>query len=322
MRAAAVAAVALALAATVLAQERLSDERARLLQRGEADLARDPASAVEEFELVAAMGHAADGELGLVRAYMQAGEYRRALAFCAHAAGEHFDVAGAAVLYAWLLRAGGQGEVAQGILAEALARAPSDALVLEAARAFASPPAVPDGVLLQAPHRVAPAEVRARGQGPVPQEARVVASGVLVGAGRYALVPTPASDAAPVTKFWVRNGLGETTEAVIDTPAASAAPFGVVLLRLRAPIASGGADTVAARAPFAGSPGFAVEYAEGAPATPAWPLLHPGFLGALSGSAGLRRLGIEVSAGSRGGPVRTPTVVSPASWCAAPTGGR
>ena len=52
--------------------------------------------------------HAADTEIALVRGHMQAGDYRRALAFGAHTAGAHLDVVGGSLLYVWLLHAGGQ----------------------------------------------------------------------------------------------------------------------------------------------------------------------------------------------------------------------
>lgn len=65
-----------------------------------------------------------------------------------------------------------------------------------------------------------------------------------------------------------------------------------------------GVATVA-RPPFAGSPGYTVEYAPGADARPAWPLLRTGFLGrGAAGEAPL--LGIDVPPGPRGGPLFDP----------------
>ncbi len=75
------------------------------------------------------------------------------------------------------------------------------------------------------------------------------------------------------------------------------------MLHLVTPIATASADGVAGRVSFAGSPGFAVEYAEGAPAAPEWPLLRQGFFGRSSSGTGPSPLGIEVGAAHLGGPV-------------------
>ena len=53
----------------------------------------------------AAMQHAGAIETGLVRAALQAGDYRQALALCAHTAGAHADEPAAGALHRWLPRA-------------------------------------------------------------------------------------------------------------------------------------------------------------------------------------------------------------------------
>ena len=271
-----------------------------MLLRAEADLARgDAAAALEGFERVAATGHAVEIELGLVRAYMQTGQYRRALGFAAHVAGEHPDVSAATVLYAWLLRAGGQVDVSSRVLAAALERSPDDAVARAAAAAFAS--AVPAAIdaLLVAPHRMAPVAVLAPGQPAVSPQAQVVASGVLVDGGRRALVPA-SSLTARATRLWVRNGLGQTSEAEVEAPGSSATTGEALVLRLRLPIVV--VDVaVADREPFAGSPGFAFEYPAAASPMPAWPQLRQGFLGTTQAEGGRRRLGFDVL--HPGGPV-------------------
>jgi hypothetical protein len=131
-------------------------QRNELLRRGEAALARgDVANAVNSFERAATMMHAADAEMGLVRAYMQSGAYRPALTFAAHAAGAHRD-APALVLYAWLLHAGGQSAFAQRVLDQAEARHPGDALVAQAREQLQSRAPIASGALLSAPWRTAP----------------------------------------------------------------------------------------------------------------------------------------------------------------------
>lgn len=278
--------------------------RAALLSRAESELARgEVATATDTFDRVAQTQHAADIEMGLVRSYMQAGQYRRALAFCAHVAGAHRESAAAGALYAWLLRAGGQAAFAERTLNTTLERAPQDAVALAARQAFASPLPVAAGLLLHAPHRMAPQAVMLRGQASVPQRAAVVSSGVLIGDGSLALVPSAAARSASSGPLWVRNGLGQTTRATVDGAGQPLEAFGVTVLRLDAPLDPGGARGLPPRDPFAGSPGFAVEYAESDAAVAAWPWLTPGFFGSFKGDVGLRRLGIEVAGRQHGGPV-------------------
>jgi tetratricopeptide (TPR) repeat protein len=230
----------------------LMDQRSALLSRGEAELARgDVAAATDTFERAAMMLHAPDTEMGLVRAYMQAGQYRRAQAFCAHVAGAHLESAPAGALYAWLLRAGGQGAVADRVLRETIERLPQDPVALDVRRAFASPAPVASGLMLQTPHRMAPQAVLAHA----------------------------------------------------DLGAQPLGSMGVTILRLDAALAAEGMPAVAARDPFAGSAGFAFEYAAMENAAPAWPWLTQGFFGAFQGEAGLRKLGIGIAGSTYGGPV-------------------
>ncbi|HJW10147.1 MAG TPA: trypsin-like peptidase domain-containing protein [Albitalea sp.] len=252
MRPASAALAVLCIAASAHAAARPA-ERTALLARAEAALARGDADAARsDFERAANEEHAADIELGLVRSLMQAGAYRQALAFAAHTAGAHGDEAGAAAVYAQLLEQGGLG-------------------------AQATLPALP-----------APA---ASGDVP-PPNARGVGSGVLVDAGRHALVPLAVLGEADA--LWLRNGLGRSVRARIEQRLDA---LGIALLRLDAPLAAA-PITLPARDAFPGAPGHAVEF-DGA--APAWPRLRSGFIG--MPVAGGRRLGIELPAGPRGGPV-------------------
>ncbi|WP_435520273.1 tetratricopeptide repeat protein [Variovorax sp. GT1P44] len=282
----------------------LMGARSALLARAEAELALGKvAAATETFERAAMMLHAPDTEMGLVRAYMQAGEYRRALAFCAHVAGAHLESGPAGALYAWLLRAGGQGEVAARVLQETLDRLPQDPVALDARRAFASQSPVARGLMLRTPHRMAPQGVGKEGQPVVPEAARVVSSGVLIGDGTTALVPSAAIRPDTTRAIWVRNGMGDTTLARADPATQPLASLGVTVLRLAAPLTTSGTDTRAARDPFAGSAGFALAYAANETAEPAWPWLSQGFFGTLQGREGGRKLGIGLAADTDGGPV-------------------
>lgn len=282
----------------------LLEARSTLLGRAESELARgQTAAATDAFDRAASMLHAPDTEMGLVRAYMQAGQYRRALAFCAHTAGAHRESAPAGALYAWLLRVGGQAAIAERVLSDTLERAPQDGISLEVRRAFMAPLPVATGTMLQAPHRMAPQAVMQQGQPPLPDAARVVASGVLIHDGTLALVPNSAVRAAPSGVLWVRNGLGQTSQGQVDGRVQALEHLGVTVLRLAAPLDTVGAQAVAPRDPFAGSAGFALHYAESGAAGAAWPWLHQGFFGSFQGNAGLRRLGIDLANGPHGGPV-------------------
>ncbi|MBS0341591.1 MAG: hypothetical protein JSS56_13775 [Proteobacteria bacterium] len=279
------------------------DARAELLARAEAELARgDAVQAGDTFERAAMMLHAADTEMGLVRSYMQAGQYARALAFCAHTAGVHRESPAAGALYAWLLRAGGQTAFAERTLEQGVQRAPDDAVVQETRQAFTALMPVASTPLLRTPHRMAPQAVMLGGQAAVPAAARVVGSAVLLDTGSLAVVPIAAVREAGDQGFWLRNGLGQTTQASVQPDAALQAQ-GVALVKLKAPMDAGQGMQAAPREPFAGSPGFAVQYAPQQDAQPAWPWLSPGFFGAPALQGRARPLGIELAAGPFGGPV-------------------
>ena len=287
-----------------LADDPSMRERAALLRTAEAALASgNTVQASAGFDRAAMLLHAADTEMGLVRAHLQAGDYRRALAFCAHTAGAHLDSAPASALYAWLLRIGGQGVFAQRVLGEALVRAPADAVVNEVLREFNRPWPLAHGELLESPHRMAPHDTSEPGQAAVPAAARVLASGILIDRGQRALVPLASLPADGASPLWVRNGLGRTTQAALDTSSQPPATLGVAVLVLAAPLQASGDIAMAPLDPFAGSPGFVVEYSASERGDAAWPWLHQGFFGGQQGASEWRHLGIDVPTGPHGGPV-------------------
>lgn len=269
--------------------------RHQLVAEGEASLASgDAAAALRAFESAASIVHAADVELGLVRSHMQAGEYRRALAFGAHAAGAHREVPGGMALYAWLLHAGGQRQFAQRMLNEWLARAPDDPALNQARRELLSPAPRVDGVLASAPIRIAPGA----GSGLVAAGATVVGSAVLLADGRSALAPAMGADGAK--RVWVRNGLGQTAEATVSHRLDEA---GLLVFTLDRPLAKPDFWQAVPSPPSAGSPSYLVEFAPSEDAAPAWPMLHAGFFGRQRDALSSRPLGIDVPPGPRGGPV-------------------
>ena len=266
------------------------------LRAAEAALARgDTDAALAGFERAAGMLHAPDTEMGLVRTQMQAGQYRRALAFAAHTAGAHLEAPAASALYAWLLQVGGQEAYARQVLDAAAKRSAGNEVLGATQRAFAAT-RVASGLLLERPHRMAPYPLPT----PLASNARAIASAVLLGDGRFALAPSAGLAAG--RRLWVRNGIGRTSPAAVDR---SFAESGLALLVLEQPLpgpAQFAQFAIAPRDPFAGSPGFVVDHAASADAAPQWPLLHAGFFAA--GVAGSNRpLGIETSAGSAGAAV-------------------
>lgn len=268
---------------------------ARVLAGGEQLLAAGDAAAAEAaFDRAAAAAHDHDIEISLVRAYMQAGEYRRALAFAAHAAGAHGDEPAASALYGWLLAHGGQQQVARRLLDSALAASPDDATLKLATARLAEPWPVADDKLLAAPVRFAPYAYGAVAAGAVASSATLAADGRRVLAPAGALPPSFA-------RLWVRNGLGRTVAAEVERRL-DIAGIELVLLSLESPLPVPPEQTAAARAPFAGSVGYAVEYADGPSSEAAWPLLTLGFFGRSAGGDALQALGIGVPPGPRGGP--------------------
>ena len=276
----------------------LMKERAALLDAAEAALLRgDSDAALAGFERAAGMLHAPDTEMGLVRSQMQAGQYRRALAFAAHTAGAHLEAPAASALYAWLLRIGGQEAYARQVLDAAARRSAGDEVLGATQRAFGTGAgaagSVASGVLLERPHRMAPYPLPTAAA----SSARALASAVLLGDGRFALAPSAGLAAG--RRLWVRNGMGRTSAAAVDR--SFAAP-GLALLVLERPLPGSAQLAIAPRDPFAGSPGFVVDHAASTDAAPQWPLLHAGFFAA--GAAGTTRpLGIETSDGSAGAAV-------------------
>ena len=269
--------------------------RQQLVAEGESRLAAgDAEGALRAFETAASIVHAADVELGLVRSHMQAGQYRRALTFGAHAAGAHRELPGGMALYAWLLHVGGQRPFALRMLDEWLARAPGDPALEQARRELSSPSPRADGVLSLPPIRIGPSDAST----PVSAGAAVVGNAVLLPSGRQAVMPAHLADGA--RRIWVRNGLGRTSAA---TPSARQDVAELLLLDLDTALDRPGEWHAAPGPPPAGSPGYLVEYGVSGDAAAAWPILHAGFFGRPREAPATRPLGIDAPRGPRGGPV-------------------
>ena len=240
------------------------------------------------------MRHEPDAELGLVRAYMQAGEYRRALGFAAHAAGAHRDEPAAAALYAWLLWLGGQDGVATALLEQARVDSPHDSSLARVRGLVSGSAASGSGADVALLPWLAPY--------PTPiglaAAARLVGSGVLADEGRLALVPATLTGTA--STLWLRNGLGQTVEARVERRDEAS---GVAVLRLLSPLPWPADTRAVAREAFAGSPGVALGYRASATPGAAWPLLRQGFFARVPAAVGPRPLGIDAGHATHGGPV-------------------
>lgn len=270
-------------------------ERTRLLAEGEALLAAGEALAAQDvFQRAAMLMHAPDTECSIVRAQMQAGNYRQALAFCAHAALAHRGFTGGVALYAWLLHVGGQSVIAARLLADAMEGQPEDAALQLARAQLAAPWPRAQGPLLTAPLRAAP---YGHGASPGESSRRVAGTATLLQGGRAALVPQ--ATLAGASDVLLRNGLGETVPARVLHAFDGA---GLVLLVLERPLPGAADATLAARVPFAGSPAAVVEFAVDGGGEASWPVLRQGFFGRLP-AAGPRALGVTMPPGARGGPV-------------------
>jgi hypothetical protein len=269
-------------------------ERQRLLAEGEALLAAGDAIAAQEvFQRAAMVMHAADTECSIVRAQMQAGQYRQALAFGAHAALAHRAVPGGLALYAWMLHVGGQSVIAGRLLDEALKRDGGDVALQSARDALGQPWPRPAGPMRVAPLRTAPYAHGDAAEG----SGRCAGTATLLPDGTAAFVPLATVGEGRTLRL--RNGLGETVggSVVVRRPDA-----GVARIELARPLPVPAGVVLATRPPFAGSPAATVEFGVDEEGLPAWPVLRQGFVGRLAAN-GRQRLGIELPAGLRGGPV-------------------
>jgi tetratricopeptide (TPR) repeat protein len=271
------------------------ERRQALLHDGELQLAAGDALAAETtFDRAALMLHAADTEIALVRTYMQLGQFRRALAFCAHTAGMHRDVVSAAALYVWLLHAGGQQTYALRRLEEAERLYPGERLLAALRQQIGSPWPRADGLLRALPARLAPYAP----QPVLPASAQVSGTATMLPDGRVALAPLQALIGA--RHIWLRNALGQTSAA---RRLAGDRDTGLALLALAQPAAPLPEAAAPTQDPFGGRPGYTVEYPGRSDAAADWPLLRLGFLGPASRDAASRALGLDLPPGPRGGPV-------------------
>lgn len=88
--------------------------------------------AAELYEQAAAMGESADAEIGLVRAYLQSGEFRKAVSFANLVAAEHADISETAALLSYIEDREGQTAPALAKLSTELQKHPDDVALFAA----------------------------------------------------------------------------------------------------------------------------------------------------------------------------------------------
>lgn len=239
-------------------------EAERALREGRVD------DALLLFERASLSGHAARAETGLVRAHLQQGQYRRALALAAHVAGEHADFPEGVGLYAWLLWIGGQTTLAERVLARAQERAPGESILVHTAALLRSHGESMPAALLEEPARYAPFSPESAA---LPPGARVIGTGVVSGAGRLLAALAVAPDAG---RLWARDGRGRVCRV---RAAGGPQRFGLMQLERLDPVdVEPESLATPPRAAFPGSPALVAGYATNPAPAPAWPLLRAGFL--------------------------------------------
>ena len=266
-------------------------------------LAGNTDAANAELDRAEGMSHSADTEVLQVLALMQRGQYQRAVAYAAHAAGAHLDAPQALALHAWLLALGEQRDHAAVQVTSALRRRPGDVdvLALQARLQTLQPNASADltTTVPAAGSRPGPVPTGAS----VPVDARMLATGVLLDGRLTVLVPLQAVQGA--SALWVRSSLGAARSAVLTKQFDDT---GLALLTLTEPLTLPPQHLGLLRAPvdaFAGSPGRVIGMLaspdEAAPKA-AWPAMNTGFIGR-SNASGTQALGIETPPAPQGAPV-------------------
>lgn len=195
----------------------------------------DAARAATLYEGLAQRGESLEAELGLVRASLQAGEFRKALSFANLTAGEHPESAEAQALLAFLNDRTGRTEQALATLKTLESARPNEWSPVAIHAEILTDRYAPDQArtLLQtwsARHPTAPAIDRARMASwlatsfqtlPIDKHRIVGAgNGVVIDGGKTVLTYAPVVP-AKATDVLVRNGLGRVTRAHVDRASAS-----------------------------------------------------------------------------------------------------
>jgi hypothetical protein len=212
----------------------------------------DGNAALNIFEQAALIVHASEVEIGIVRSHMQAGQFQRALAFCAHAAGAHLDEPAPTLLYAQLLKLSGQMPHAEKLMTEYRARFKANAATSEVARL--------------SPY------FDARG---LPTSAKMLGSGLVLPTGTRAVIPA-VMVSARTKALWIRYGTGFLRKASVEKIVSK---DGLAILKIDNPLESKGKPELAitSKPAFPGSIAYAMHFIDQMALS--WPSLWSSFVG-------------------------------------------
>ena len=271
--------------------------------------AGDAASAVTIYESLTQQGESLEAELGLVRAALQAGEFRKAMSWATLTAGEHTESSDAVALLAWMHDRVGHTEQAIATLEQLRTDRPGDRVALAAL----------SNVRIERGASATGAEKSASLQWPRPTfepfpvgTRRVLAAGngIIVDRGRSVLTYAGVLPESAVA-IYVRNGLGKVRRAeriAGDEHGGKGAPGELVRLRLTESYPSAWAlpgDQVVA--PEGARFCFAFGYSAPGNSAGSYPAVSPGLVfRADAGTGGLMQITSALGAGHIGSPVFDP----------------
>jgi len=265
--------------------------------------AGDAAKAAEIYETLTRQGESLEAEIGLVRASLQAGEFRKATSWATLVAGEHTDSVEAIALLAYLHDRAGYTEQALATLKQLRKDQPNDPL---AAAALAT-------VLIDRGSKVSAADEAASRKWPRPTfedipvgKRRVLSSGngVIVEGGHYVLTYSAVLPKA-ASSIYVRNGLGKVRVATREPDTSRGS---LVRLKLAEPYPAHWAipkDQIVS--PEGARFCFAFGYRESGDPAGSYPAISPGLVfRADAGTGGLMQITSSLGAGHIGSPVFDP----------------
>ena len=305
------AAVCLALqasAAPVVAAPPVSLEAARrALAEG------DAARAATLYETLAQQGESLEAEIGLVRASLQAGEFRKAMSFANLTAGEHPDSVEAAALLAYLNDRVGRTEQALEALKRLEASHPDEQSALAAHADILIDRLAPAQALSliqtwrdRHPGAQAPELVRLFARAQAAARGNVAAgNGVIIDDGKSVLTYAGLLKSVSGREVLIRNSLGQVRRARAD---ARGAANDLVRLRLKNPFPSSQSVPLSqVAAPEGVRFCFALGFSVPGSVEAAYPAIAPGLVfRANAGAGGLMQITSALGAGHDGAPIFDP----------------
>jgi hypothetical protein len=250
-----------------------ASELTELLKSAEHALSKlDGIAALTLFEKAALIAHVSEVEVGIVRAHMQTGNFQRALAFCAHASGAHFDEPAPSLLYAHLLKISGQTTHAEKLMNDCQVRFGRNISSIASSKLM--------------PYSDATG---------LPSTAKMIASGLSLPGDKHVAFPSTAI-ANGVKKFWVRSSSGFLSEAILQStdskPQGTQPNLAILQLKRSVKKKNDQPLMIASKAAFPGSVAFGVMFKHGL--TLNWPSLFSGFIGGpIEGRSNRRQVDIS-----------------------------